>query len=173
MRFALRYGKPFRQRLGTPACLALSLAYVNADVAIARRQGKTRLASTDQFQIDLGKQFRVDQRTVFGADGKIEAEALAQFVERNACAGKTAARHGDGVDATLERQRITAKPCQFGIEEFQIEFRIVDDKRCIANEIEKLLDDACEYRGALELVERDPMDAGGFFGNVAFRMDEP
>src|SRR5689334_1419110 len=46
---------------------------------IARREFEARLPAADQLQIDLGQQFRIDPRAMFGAPGKVDAEAAAEL----------------------------------------------------------------------------------------------
>jgi hypothetical protein len=45
-------------------------------------------------------------------------------------------------------------------------------QRRVAEEVDELVDNAGEDGCAFELVERDAVDADGFFGDVAFRMDQ-
>ena len=72
-----------------------------------RRQHQPALPPADQFQIDFRRQLGVQQRAMLGARRQVDAEALAQFVQRIARAGNLALGDLDRVDrrATAEGAR--------------------------------------------------------------------
>ena len=77
---------------------------VEGAATIAGGQRKANLTAADQLEINLGKQFRVDLRTVLGTDGEVDIEAPAKLVERVARAGESFLRELDRVDPATGRQ---------------------------------------------------------------------
>ena len=73
-----------------------------------RRQHQSALAPADQFQIDSRGQLGIEQRAMLGARRQIDAEALAEFVQRIARAGNLALGDLDRVDGARQRDRLAA-----------------------------------------------------------------
>ncbi len=113
---------------------------------VDRRKQQPLLPPARQLEIDLGGELGVEQRAVQAARREIDAEALAQLVERIARPGEPALGDVDRVDCARGRDRRAAVAVQLGIEEFEVEARIVDDQRRVADELQELLDDMGEER---------------------------
>ena len=82
---------------------------------------------------------------MLGAAGIVDAEALAQRIEAGALAGEFLARHRDGVDVGVA-QLALAGPLELGVEEADVELRVVDHQLGIGDEFQELLDPLAEAR---------------------------
>src|SRR5690606_6353677 len=102
------------------------------------REGEALLAAAHQFEIDLGQQFRIEQRAMLGAPRIVYAEAAAERVEAVLRARKAAAGDVEGVDCTRPGNRGVVDPAELGIDELHVEGSVVDHQPGIADEVEKL-----------------------------------
>ncbi len=96
-------GDARRQRFGPLARAAGFRARCPFGRDLHRRQHQAALPPADQFQIDLRGQLGIEQRAMLGARRQIDAEALAQFVQRIARAGNLALGDFDRVDGARQR----------------------------------------------------------------------
>ena len=103
------------------------------------RQNQLRLARADQFDINLGQQLGIEQRAVLGAPRIVDRIAQAQIVEPVGAAGMLAARDQKGVDHPLAAYRGAAGALQFGIEEAEIEHRVMGDELGVAEKSDELV----------------------------------
>ena len=78
-------------------------ARLSAADNLRRRQRQAALPAADQFQIDLRREIGVQQRAMLGARRQVDAEALAQFVQRIARPGNLALGDFDRVDGAGQR----------------------------------------------------------------------
>ena len=104
------------------------------------------LAAAVQLDIDLGQQFRIEQRAVPGAVRAVDAITGAQRVERILGTGMAHPRHGDGIDhpAAIERGKPAAR--EFGIDKAEIEAGIVGNQRGIAEKCQQVVHPGREQR---------------------------
>src|SRR5690606_24719318 len=130
-----------------------------------------RLAAAGEFRIDFRQQFRVEQRTVFGAAAVVDAVTDAKIVELVGTAGTTAARKGQRVYGTLAAEDRLLAALELGIEEGKVETRIVNDELGVAEKGDELFDDFGEQRLVGEELLRQAVNRLGFGGHVAFGID--
>ena len=76
-----------------------------------------RLPRPDQVDIDLGQEFRVEQRAVFGAAGIIDRIARTEIIEPVRYAGMLAPRQQQRVDQPVARNRRPLDAVKFGVDE--------------------------------------------------------
>src|SRR3954454_7849932 len=102
-------------------------------------QAKANLSATGELDVDLGQKLRIKQRAMLDPMTSVDAKAYAQGVE--AVLGTRMPRAGkhQRVDHPLHPDRQAPAPCELGVEEAEVEPRIVSDQRRIFDEIEQLL----------------------------------
>ena len=100
------------------------------DAAALRGDGKaeTGLPSAHQFRVDFGEKFGVQKRAVLGAARIVDSVARTQIVELVGYETMAAARQSERIDNALARQRAMAATLDLGVEEGNVETRIVRDE---------------------------------------------
>src|SRR5215472_8914066 len=91
-----------------------------------RREVETGLPAAEQFEIDGSEQAAIDLRAMLDPLREIDVETPAQGVETRGCSGKSHARQGRKIGKRTA-ERLALQPRQFGVEESQIEFGVVND----------------------------------------------
>ena len=86
------------------------------------------LPAADQLDIDLGQDFRVEQRAVLRALGIVDAIAGAERIEIVRRTRMLAPGQREGVDRIRKTDRRMAGAGEFRIDEADIEGRVVDDE---------------------------------------------
>ena len=114
------------------------------------RKNELRLPRADQLDIDLGQKLGVEQRAVLGAPRIVDRIAQAQIVEPVGAAGMLAARNQKSIDHPLAADRGAAGALQFGVEEAEIEHRVMGDKLGVAEKGDELVHFVGEQRLILE-----------------------
>ena len=94
-------------------------------------QNELRLPGADQFNIDLGQDFGIEQRAVLGAPGIVYPVTPAEVVETVGPAWMLAARQQQRIDESLARDQRLAGAIELGIEEAEVEHCVVRDQRRI------------------------------------------
>ena len=111
----------------------------NGDVlAGLGRKLEADLAAAAQLDVDLGKQFGVEQGAVLGAVAAIDAVAGAQRVERQLGPRMPHAGERDGVDHAALAHRLEPAHGQLGVEEAEVELRVVRHEWTVTEELEQL-----------------------------------
>src|SRR5258708_7435415 len=128
------------------------------------------LSAADQLEIDGGEQLAVEQRAVLGPGREIDLEAPAQRIEAGLRAGIAPAGERKRI-LDLAAQNLLAEPAQLGIDEFEVELRIVDDQPSVADEGQKFIHDRGKGRMLGEELRRQPMDGIGLLRHLAFGID--
>ena len=82
-----------------------------------------------------------------------------------------AARQRQRIDDAIGCERRVAKRRKLGIDEAQIEFRIMRDQHGIGDEAEELLSDLGEFRFARQKFERKAVDAKRLLRHVALGIE--
>ena len=102
MRLAIGVGNPWRERCETlpPRHFA---GHADTNLPGLRRKDQLRLTGADQVDIDLGQEFRVEQRAVLGAMGIVDRIARAEIVEPVRDTGMLAPGKQQGVDQPHDR----------------------------------------------------------------------
>ena len=137
------------------------------------RQNQLRLPGPDQIDIDLGQKFGVEQRAVFGAAGIVDRIARAEVVEAVRHARMLASRQQKRVDQPFPRNRRPFDAIKLGIDKADIERRVVDHQRRIANELQKFLDHLREQRFVGEELAGKTMHGECFSRHVALGIEMP
>src|SRR5215471_12293671 len=134
-------------------------------------EAELRLARLDQLEIDLGQELGIEQGAVLGALGIVDAEAGAQVVKTVAHADKLAPRQHQGVDQSVAREHGLAAAIKLGVEKADVEARVVDDERRIADEGEQVVGDLGEQRLVGEELGRQPVYRESLGRHVALRIE--
>src|SRR5690606_36084369 len=124
-------------------------------------------------QIDLGQQLRVEQRAVERPVLVRHLEVIAQGVERIALAGAPVARHGQGVDhrGAMARERLAVEPRHLGVEEADVEGRIVNQHLRATHERDQAIHDLGELRLAGQALAAQAVNLLGTRIDVALRIE--
>ena len=170
MRVALLRRDPRRQRLRTHAHHDRRHARF-AGAEIGRGETEVGLAGADQLDIDLGQQLGVEQRAVLDPLRVVDLVARAEIVEPVRAAGMLAPRQHQRIDQPLAGHRGFLDALELGVEEAEIEHRVVRDQRRVAEELDQLLDLVREQRLVLEEVDAEPVHLEGGLRHVAFRIE--
>ena len=99
---------------------------------------KAGLLSANHFKINVRQQFGVEQCTVLGAFGIVDAETFAQGIKAVRAHGMAAPCQGQSIDHPVHRYGQSFDMSKFGIDEVHVEARVVDHERGITNEGEKV-----------------------------------
>ena len=99
------------------------------------RKNKLSLTRADQLDIDLGQEFGIEQRAMFGAPRIIDGIAIAQIVQPVRRSGMLASRYQQRIDHAVAAHHLMPGALQFGIEEGQVEHCIVRNELRIAEKI--------------------------------------
>ena len=100
-------------------------------------QAQPDLAAADQVQVDLGQELAVEQRAVPGAGRVVDREAAAERVQAVLGAGEAALRQEQRVDGAAEGERLAGQADQLGIQEADVEDRVVDDQAAVLQELQQ------------------------------------
>ena len=84
---------------------------------------------------------------------------------------KLLARDVNRVDGARERQGRSLRLGKFGIQELDVEFSIVNDKRTVGDELDEAIDNIGEERLVLQKLGREIADLLRFFRNVPLGID--
>ena len=152
-------------RSGAPAFCGVGLA------GAAGVQAEIRLTAADQFQIDLGQNFAIQQRAVFFTGGIVDAETAAQRIQRGPRAREFLAGNHHGIDSAAHRQRREVDCNQFGIQEFHVKRRVMDHHLRIGEKVEKRRGDGAEQRLIAQEIIAQPMNRKGIGWHGALRVD--
>jgi len=117
------------------------------------------LPPAGQLDIHLGQQPAIQQRVVRGARRQIDAETLAEFVQRIPRARDLRLGDFDRVDGAGDGNPRTCHAQEFGVQEFDVERRIVDDQRRVTQEFVQLVGDVGKERLVGEELIRQSMHA--------------
>ena len=120
----------------------------------------------------FGEQLGIQQCPVHRPVRVVDAETFAQRVEAVALAGEHLARQRQRVDQSRVRLRATGgfRDPEFGVEEGDVERRVVDDPLGAAREREELRRYVAKTGLALEIVPRHPVDFGRAGVDLPFRI---
>ncbi len=109
---------------------------------------ETGLLAADQLDIDLGENLGIEKRAVLRAARIVDAIARAERVEIVRRARMLAPRQRQGVDAIVQDDGRPPEARIFGVEEADVEGRVVNDQAGIADEGREFL----RHRGENRLV---------------------
>lgn len=109
---------------------------------------RQRILATRHRKVDIGQQFGVQQCAVELAVGVGDAVAVAQRVQRVALARVHFLGVDQGVDhaAAMRDEARLAQALEFGVQEAQVERRVVDDDFGAVDVGDQLVDDLVEFR---------------------------
>ena len=128
------------------------------------------LPAADQFEIDLRQKLGVEQRSVQGAVGVVDAEALAESIQRRRGSGKFPARHLHGIDGPGHRHGRKAQSLELGIEKLQVELGVVDDQPRVGEELQQLGHDLGKDRLVGEESRGEAVDSLRLGRHLAIRL---
>ena len=134
-------------------------------------QAERRLAAAGELQVDVGEQLGVEQGAVLLAHGPVDPEALAERIQARRRARILAARDDQRVHRPLRRDRGSFDALQLGVEEAEVEGRVVHHEPGIADEFQdrvRLLGEALLLR---EEVAGEPVHPLGAFRHVALGIE--
>ena len=101
----------------------------------------------------------------------VNSEPLAQRIKIGACARKQLAGDFNGIGCPRRVQCWPLQACQFGIQEFQVKFRVVDHQRRITDKIQKISNLFAKRGVGCQELRRQAMHAERLFRHIAFRVD--
>ena len=142
-----------------------------AHIAALRCQDQLRLPGPDQVDIDLGQQLGVEQGAVLGAAGIVDRIARAEIVEPVRHPRMLAAGQQQRVDQPVARNGRPLDAVEFGIDEADIERRVVDHQRRIGDELQELVDHMGEQRLVGKELAGKAVHGEGFGRHGTFRID--
>jgi hypothetical protein len=142
-----------------------------AGIAGFRSQNELRLAGPDQIDVDLGQQLGVEQRAVLGAARIVDRIARAEIVETVRHAGMLAPRQQQRIDQPVAPDRRPLDAVEFGVDEADVERRVVDHQRRVGDEFEKLFDDMGKQRLVGQELAGQTVHGEGFGRHVALGID--
>ena len=102
-----------------------------------------------------------------GAFRNVDEVALAQRVETVLSAGMFAPRQRQRIDDPVHGDRVVAKALQLGVDEANVERRVMDHQRRIADELDEVRRDLAELRLVAQHIHRDAMHGLGVGMDVA------
>lgn len=158
------------RRSGNPLsnCNTAGLHFLNHGLC---RQFEPDLATAGKFDIDLSKQFGIQQRAVQCAVAAVDAVTHAQGIQRILGTRMTNARHGNRIDHAVKRKGFEPAQTKFHVQEAEIETGVVRHQRHIAQEFQKLTGLVRELRLVGQEGGRQPVHPFGRFGHVAFGIE--
>src|SRR6185437_3850828 len=110
------------------------------DLHHAGRRGGQReadLAAADQLQIDVGENLAVEQRPVQGPLGIVDPVVLAERIEADPGARMDLPGEHHGIDYLVAEHGV-GKARMLGVEEADIESRVMDDQGAIADKVDEV-----------------------------------
>src|SRR5262245_23953099 len=134
-------------------------------------QDQRRLAPTDELDIDLGQELRVEQRAVLGAARIVDAVAQTQIVEPIGPGRMAAARQHQRIDQAIAADRLLGASLKLSVEEAEIEQRIMRHQRDVLDEGCELVRDLGKVRLVLEELGREPVHRECFCRHVAIGIE--
>ena len=171
-RWAARSSSVIRGTSGTSRCRrGISPEPPAAAVAGFGRQDQLRLPRPDQVDIDFGQQLGVEQCAVLGAAGIIDRIARAEIVEAIRHAGMLAPRQQQRVDQPVAHDHRPLDAIEFGIDKADIERRVVNHQRRIADEFQEVFDHFGEQRLVGEELAGKAMHIEGLGRHVPLGID--
>src|ERR1700733_14171771 len=135
------------------------------------RQHQLRLARANKLDIALGKQFGVQQRAVLGAARVVDRVAQAQIVEPIGTAGMLAASDQKRIDQPFAGDQRPAGAIELGIEEAEIERRVVNDKRRVRKKSDQVVGLLAKERLVLEELFAEAVNREGFGRHAALGIE--
>jgi hypothetical protein len=133
-------------------------------------EAEVGLTAADQFEVNLGEDFGVEQSAVLFSGGVVDTEAAAERVERGGGAGEFLPRDQQGIGGAAHGDLWQADGAEFVVEELHIESGIVDHQLRVADEIEEGLAYVFENRVVSQEIVAEAMDLEGGGGHGAHRV---
>lgn len=114
-----------------------------------RRKIQSRLPTAKQLEIDSSEQSTIDFGAMLDADGQIDAEPATECIEAGRRTGKPNACQPQRIDKAAVDPR-SLKADEFGVEESEVEFGIVNHQPIRTDEGQQFVDDCTKGRLARE-----------------------
>ena len=131
------------------------------------------LPPTAQFDIDVGQEFGIEKGAVLYAARKVDAEAIAQRVQRQFRARHLHLCHFQRIDDAARCQFRSANAHEFVIYEPHVEGGIVRHQiSLVADKGQKIFDNIGKTRHPLQPLHGDPVNARSLRRHVALRMNQ-